>query len=182
MRSATHRLFVPALAALVVALQGCAAIPLAAVVTPMLEAGGGVLVKTGTEYTASGTVYRTFTLPIDEVHAAVLEAFRRTQVTLEEDEVSVKGEQLVGTTQHRTVRVQLTPLTPVLTSMELAVKRNLLASDKATTSELLAQTESVLAETLEDRVQASVPTAWTPPSRPAKDLRDQSSTRRGRRL
>jgi hypothetical protein len=166
MASVTHKLLsnFAAAAALagIVAQQGCAAIPLAAVVGPVLDAGGGVLLKTGTEYTASGTAYRTFTLPLHDVHAGVLEAFRRTQVTIKQDEVSAKDEQVVGLLQHRVVYVRLTPLTPVLTSMELAVKRNLLASDKATTSELLAQTESVLADpTLRTHVRKQQ--AWALP-------------------
>jgi hypothetical protein len=155
MPKAMHRLVGSvSLALAVMALQGCAAIPLAAVVGPVLEAGGGVLVKTGTEYTASGTAYRTFTLPVDDVHAGVLEAFRRTQVAVERDESSAKDEELVGLAGHRTVRVRLTPLTPSLTSMELDVKRSFFTSDKATTSELLAQTESVLAENPRYRMQA----------------------------
>jgi len=129
-----------------VALPGCAALPLAAFSGGMLQAGGGALVKTGTEYTSSGAVYRTFAIPLADVHAAVLEAFHRTDISVAQDEVSPKGQRVVGEAQHRTVRVRLIPLTPALTQMELVVKRNLLASDKATASEVLARTEQVLAE------------------------------------
>jgi len=128
-----------------VALPGCAALPLA-VLSGGMQAGGGALVKTGTEYTASGAVYRTFAIPLADVHAAVLEAFHRTDISVARDEASPKGQRVVGEAQHRTVRVRLTPLTPALTQMELVVKRNLLASDKATASEVLARTEQVLAE------------------------------------
>jgi hypothetical protein len=63
------------------------------------------------------------------------------------DEMSTKGElTITGEAPHRSVRVKLTPLTPALTQMELRVKRNCLASDKATASELLAETERALAE------------------------------------
>jgi hypothetical protein len=92
---------------LVIALPGCAAIPLAVVAGSLLEAGGGVLVKTGTEYSSSGTVRRTFNLPVDQVHAAVLETFRRAQIPVIRD--------VAGTMEHRKVRVDLLPLTPVLT-------------------------------------------------------------------
>jgi len=50
-----------------------AAIPLAVIAGPLLDVGGGVLVKTGTEYSARGTVYRTLSLPVAQVHTAVLE-------------------------------------------------------------------------------------------------------------
>jgi hypothetical protein len=55
--------------------------------------------------------------------------------------------------------VKLQPLTPVLTAMELGVKRNILASDKATASELLAQTEQIL-------VPENPPSASEAPARP----------------
>jgi len=132
--------------AFAVVLQGCAAIPLAVVAGSLFDAGGGVLVKTGTEYTASGTARRTFNVSLDEVHASVLETFRRAQITVSHDEASAKRQFVTGNMQGRKVRVRLIPLTPVLTSMELDVKRNVLASDKATASELLAETEQVVTE------------------------------------
>jgi hypothetical protein len=63
------------------------------------------------------------------------------------DEVSASGRvTIVGRTQHRAVRIRAVALTDALTWMELVVKRNFLASDRATASELLAETERVLAE------------------------------------
>ena len=132
---------------LAVVAQGCAAIPLAAVSGAVLQTGGGALLKTGTEYTASGVVRRTFTIPVEDVHAAVVEVFCRADLTLDSDETAKDGRRaMVSDAEHRTVRVRLTPLTHSLTSMELVVKRNFLASDKATASELVAQTEQALAE------------------------------------
>jgi hypothetical protein len=133
-----------AVALVATALHGCAAIPLAVLAGPLLDVGGGVLVKTGTEYSARGTAYRTFSLPVEQVHAAVLETFRRTQITVTRDDASPKHDRIAGKLYRRNVDVELLPLTPVLTSMELVVKRNILASDKATASELLAQTEHIL--------------------------------------
>lgn len=130
-----------------VVLHGCAAAPLMALGGSAVESATGLVVRTGTEYTMTGTAHRTFTIPVDAVHAAVLETFRRTAIAIERDETSEKGQRIVGRTPHRTVRVRLTPITSRLTSMELVVKRNALARDKATTSELLEQVEQVLAET-----------------------------------
>jgi hypothetical protein len=129
-----------------IAMQGCAALPLAVVAGSLMDAGGGVLVKTGTEYTASGMARRTFNLPDEQVHAALLETFRRAQIAVERDDASSKGRRIVGKAQGRTVRVRMVALTPVLTAMDLDVKRNLFASDKATASELLAETEQILGE------------------------------------
>jgi len=128
--------------------SGCAALPIAAVKTFVLEAGGGVLVKTGTEYTATGTAVRTFVIPPAYVRGALLETFRRTQITLTKDEFSETGRFTIqGETPDRKVRARLIPITPALTSMELRVKRNIIAGDKSMSSELLAEVERTLAET-----------------------------------
>ena len=128
-------------------LQSCAAIPVAAVSGAVLSSGGSAIVKTGTQYTASGAVVRTFTVPVDDVHSAVVEAFQRTDVAIVKDEASPKkGIRIAAKTPRRKISVQLTDLSPKLTAMELNVKRNFLASDKSTVSELLAQVEQVLAE------------------------------------
>jgi hypothetical protein len=140
------RLVAAPVAALALLLHGCAAIPVAALVGGLLEAGGGAVVKTGTEYTASGAAIRTFAIPLADVHSAAREALRRTDVSVRKDEITSKGYELAGVAERRKIRIRLMRLTSTLTRMELVVKRNLLASDKATASELLAQTEEVLSE------------------------------------
>ncbi len=129
----------------VAGLEGCAAIPLAVVAGALFEAGGSVVVKTGTEYSSGGTVRRTFNVPVDAVHGAVVETFRRTQVLIVREEVSPKRRKIAARVMGRKVRVQLIPLTPVLTTMQLDVTQHLFASDEATASELLAQIERTLA-------------------------------------
>ncbi len=133
-----------AIACVASVVQGCAALPLAVLAAPLLSAGGDALVKTGTEYSADGTVHRTFPLPIEQVRWGVREAFVRAQVTVTGDDYSSERDRIDGNMSHRTVNVELLSLTPVLTSMQLVVKRNALASDKATASVLLAETEKVL--------------------------------------
>src|SRR6266404_2581148 len=134
-------------AVLAVVLPGCAVLPVAALGGALLQAGGGALLKTGTEYTAGGTVRRTFTIPVEDVHAAVLEVFCRADLAVDQDEIAKNGVRAIESdADHRTVYVRLLPLTRSLTSMEVVVKRNFLASDKATASELVAETEQALAE------------------------------------
>jgi hypothetical protein len=144
----------------VLAAQGCAAIPLAVIAGSLLEAGGSAIVKTGTEYTASGTALRTFAVPVEQVHAAVLEAFSRVQILVVREQTSPKRHRIEGRMQGRKVRVDLFPLTPTLTAMTLDVKRNAFASDKATASELLAQVERAVNDGL---AAASAPAAAEPP-------------------
>jgi hypothetical protein len=128
-----------------IALQGCAALPIAAVGGAVVGSGAGAVVKTGTEYTMTGAARRTFTVPINAVRAAVLEAFERTGVRVREPEPGEEDE-IAGELHERTVRIQLTAFSESLTGMTLTVKRNPLVKDRATSSELLEQVEQVLAE------------------------------------
>ena len=58
------------------ALCGCAALALPAL-APLLGGGASGAVKAGTEYAKNGTVYRTFSLPFDQAHDAMLETLQR---------------------------------------------------------------------------------------------------------
>jgi hypothetical protein len=84
-----------------------------------------------------------------------------------QDTAARDGQRIVANAHGRSVHVRLVSLTPVLTSLELDVKRNLLASDKATASELLAETEQVLGEGTPLAVQKDAP----PPARSARVAR-----------
>jgi hypothetical protein len=131
--------------ALGTALEGCALFPLAALGGAALNAGGSAISK-GTEYTMGGTAYRTFTSPIADVHGAIVAMFDRTGLHLDRDEGSDDARWLVGKAENRTVKIQLTPLTPTLTSMQLVVKQNILLKDRATAAELVEQTERALVD------------------------------------
>ena len=139
-------LVVASVSIVVVTLQGCAALPLAAIGGAALESGAGAVVKTGTEYTAGGTAHRTFTIPQNAVRAAVLQAFDRAGVSVEAHTQKDDTEQIAGELHKRAVRIRLTPLSASLTGMTLVVKRNALTKDRATTSELLEQIEQTLSE------------------------------------
>lgn len=127
-------------------LQGCAALPLAALGGAVLESGTGAVVKTGTEYTIGGTARRTFSIPINAVRAGVLQAFERTGVIVEAPNGPGEHNTIHGHLAHRSVRVRLTAFSDSLTTMTLAVKQNFLLNDRATSSELLEQVEQALAE------------------------------------
>ena len=127
-------------------LQACGVLPIAAL-GPILESGAGAVVKTGTEYTTTGAAHRTFTVPMSAVRAAVLEAFDRAGVTVDsEEQTDDDKDRIVAKLKHRSLSVRLTALSASLTGMTLAVRRNALIKDRATSSELLEQVEQVLAE------------------------------------
>ena len=127
-------------------LQGCAALPLAALGGAVLESGAGAVVKTGTEYTMGGSAHRTFSVPINAVRAGVLQAFERTGVMVEPPKEPGDQDTIHGRLAHRSVRVQLTAFSESLTSMTLVVKQNFFLKDRATSSELLEQVEQAIAE------------------------------------
>jgi hypothetical protein len=127
-------------------LQGCAALPLAGLGASVVGAGAGEIVKVGTEYTTGGTVYRTVTIPMDDVREALLQTFNRTGIELTEYTQEDGEQHFIGQLRRRTVHVDLTALSENLTSLKLLVKRNTVSKDRATTSELLEQVEQVLAE------------------------------------
>jgi hypothetical protein len=130
-----------------VALQGCAALPLAALGGAALQSGAGAVVKTGTEYTTGGTAHRTFIIPENAVRAAIIQAFDRAGVEITEQKRDDDDDvHILGDLHKRTVHAKVTPLSPMLTAVTLVVKRNFFVKDRATTSELLEQIEQVLSE------------------------------------
>ena len=143
---AGSRLVTVAMVAALPALQGCAALPLAGVGASVVGAGAGEVVKVGTEYTTGGTVYRTVTIPMDDVREALIQTFNRTGIELTEYTQEDGEQHFIGQLRGRTVHVDLAALSEGLTSVKLLVKRNFFSKDRATTSELLEQVEQILAE------------------------------------
>ena len=127
-------------------LQGCAALPIAALGGAMLQSGAGAVVKTGTEYTMDGSARRTFSVPINAVRAGLLQAFERTGVIVQPSDEPGDDNTIHGRLAHRSVSVRLTAFSETLTGMTLVVKRNFFLKDRATSSELLEQVEQAIAE------------------------------------
>jgi hypothetical protein len=127
------------------ALPGCAALALPALGAAAVSAGAGSVVKASTEYTLTGVAYRTFSASLDDVHAAMLETFQRLQVDVQTDETTEDGGRLEAAAGRRTIDVRLERITPALTRVRLAVKQSFFRRDRATASEIIAQTEHSLA-------------------------------------
>jgi hypothetical protein len=120
---------------------GCTGIELPALGAAALSAGVGNAVRAGTEYTVTGTAYRTFTLSIEDLTAVVRGTLERMELPI--TEVTTHGEQLTLTAQgiHRTVRLTLTPISPAVTRLGITVKQGLVRRDRATASEIVTQIE-----------------------------------------
>ena len=120
---------------------GCTGIELPALGAAALSAGVGNAVRAGTEYTVTGTAYRTFTLSLEDLAAVV----RRTMdgMDLPITEAEADGTKLKFTAHgiDRTVELSFTPISGAVTRLGISVKRNIIVRDRATASEIVTQIE-----------------------------------------
>jgi hypothetical protein len=149
-------------AAAALALSGCAAVGLTggALTVAALQAGTGAALRAGTEYTLTGAAHRTFARPLDEVVAGVRTALQHMAMPVHRDGAADEGWELAATAHERVIEVTLTPLTPATTALKLVVKRGVFGRDRATASEIIAQTERALGPT-----EAALP-RFCPPEGP----------------
>jgi hypothetical protein len=125
-----------------VSLGGCAAIGLTAVsiAGTVLGAGAGAVVQAGTQYSLTGVVYRTFSVPKPDLYEAATSTLKRLKMDIEEAEASDDDLRVVATAANkRTVTIELEEITPVMTRLRVAVSRGWLFKDVTTGSELVTQ-------------------------------------------
>jgi hypothetical protein len=142
-----------ALAFVVVAglvLSGCVALPALA---PAAAGAGGDLVKARTVRTFGGATYRTFSVPLSELYHATRKTLDGLGFASPEEESVEERVTLYARGIDRTVRIDLLPITGAMTEMRVFVRKGTFGKDLATASELVAQTELVLAPPA-DRRQA----------------------------
>ena len=122
-------------------LAGCTGLELPALGAAAISAGAGSAVKAGTEYTMGGTAFRTFSVPLEDLSRQVRRTFDRLELPV--TAAAAHGPRLALTAEGigRTVHVELTPITPALTRLKLAVRQNAIRNDRSTASELIAQIE-----------------------------------------
>ena len=123
---------------------GCTGIELPALGAAALSAGVGNAVRAGTEYTVTGTAYRTFTLSLEDLAAVVRRTMDRMDLPVTQAEVH--GTQLKFTAEgiDRTVQLSLTPISGAVTRLGIAVKRGIILRDRATASEIVTQIEQTV--------------------------------------
>ena len=120
-------------------LQGCAAVGLT-----LFGTAAGVTAGQGTAYTLDGIAYRTFTAPLDDVRRATLASLKRMDVALQKDDVTADGRELVGQAGDRTIYIELERLTARTTRIRVTAKQGWFFRDRATSGEIIAQTEHSL--------------------------------------
>lgn len=136
------RKFIVALVtAVLLGTQGCAAVGLT-----LFGVGAGLSAGTGTQYTLDSIAYRTFTAPLQDIRRATLAAFKRMDITLQNDNAMDTGRHVVGQAGDRTVDIELERLTARTTRMRVTAKQGWFFRDRATAGEIIAQTERSLDE------------------------------------
>jgi hypothetical protein len=133
---------------LVVALAGlatgCTGIELPALGAAALSAGMGNVVRAGTEYTMTGTAYRTFSLSLEDLAATVRRTLDRMDMPVTDALVDDIRLELTAEGINRTVRLTLTPISTSVTRLGITVKQNVIVRDRATASEIVTQIEQSL--------------------------------------
>lgn len=134
---------VATLAFAVFSLGGCAALGITggAVAVAAVGAGAGEVLRAGTEYSVTGTAFRTFTASVETMREATRSTLSRMAFTFEREEEMSPGRRIVATGIGRTIEIELEPLSPAVTRVELMVKRSFFRRDRATASEIITQIE-----------------------------------------
>ena len=151
-----------ALAAIATLATGCTGLELVPLGAAAISAGVGNAVKAGTEYTLTGTAYRTFNLPLEDLSAVVRRTLERMDLPVTEATVHETRLTLMAEGIGRTVRLTFTPVSTSMTRLGITVKTGPIVRDRATTSELVTQIEQtaspLVAARNAAREQASGPT------------------------
>lgn len=121
---------------------GCIAVGLT-----LLGAAVGVGSGTAVSYALNGYAYRTFALPMADVEKATLRAMNDMGIRLEEREDTDDGRMLHATGNERSIEVRLEPVTSRTTRVRTKVRVGTFLMDRATATEIIIQTEEVLART-----------------------------------
>ena len=120
---------------------GCTGIELPALGAAALSAGVGNAVRAGTEYTVTGTAYRTFTLSLEDLAAVVRRTMDRMDLPVTEAEAHGTKLKLAAQGIDCTVQLSLTSISGTVTRLGISVKRGIILRDRATASEIVTQIE-----------------------------------------
>ena len=112
---------------------------------PIAVALAGAGTSSAISQTMSGTTFRTFTAPADEVERAVLDTFSLMGIQLSSVERPPAGnESITGRATSREIKIELEAITPKTTRMRVEAKNGGFFYDGATATEIVLQTEKAL--------------------------------------
>ncbi len=108
--------------------------------------GAGTAAGTGVSHTLDGIAYKTFTVPLEGLHAATLMTLNRMDVPVSAEQDTEAGRKVLAKAADREVEIELDRLTSRLTRMRVVAKRNWLIRDRATATEIILQTDQTLSD------------------------------------
>ena len=117
-------------------LAGCQSLAIS-----MLGAGAGTALR----YSFDGVTSRTFTAPAGAVKHASLDALDRMGIAFESFDRFDYGELIYARAENRSIEIEIEPISARATRLRIAAKNGGWLYDTATASEIVAQTERVLA-------------------------------------
>jgi len=124
--------------------SGCTGLELPALGAAALSAGVGNAVRAGTEYTITGTAYRTFSLPVEDLSTIVRRTLDRMNLPIAAEKIEDGRLTLDAEGIDRTVHLTFTPISRSVTRLGISVKQGLIRRDRATASEIVTQIEESL--------------------------------------
>jgi len=119
--------------------SGCAAVGLT-----LFGVGAGLSANTGTSYILDSTSYKTFAASEEGLRAATLKTLKRMDIKVEADQATESGRTIVAAAGDRTIEIELDRLTTRTSRMRIVTKRGWFFRDRATTEEIIIQTEQTL--------------------------------------
>ena len=138
--------------------QGCAAIGLM-----LIGSGVGVGAGAGTGHALDSIVYKTFTVPIDQVAKATVVTLERMDIELVDTTPTEEGQTMTATAGDRKIEIELDRLTSRTTRLRVVAKKNWLVRDRATATEIILQTDRTLTEQTQQQLAAPGPRPTSPP-------------------
>jgi hypothetical protein len=123
------------LCAIAAGLSGCASLAMTA---------AGIGASTAVNHTLTGVSYRTFTVPLPKVKTASLSALGRMGMKVGVTEKREGSEFVNAVARDRQITIELEPLTANTTRMRVAARNGGVFYDRATSNEIIQQTEKVL--------------------------------------
>ena len=145
---------------------GCAALALT-----VFGSGAGIGAGTGSNYLLDSIVYKTFTVPEPGLRVATLRTLKRMAMEVKENEATEDGTSIVAVAGDRTVEIELDRMTPKTSRMRVVVKQGWFFRDRASATEIIAQTGRALSD---DPKLAQMPSP-APAPRAAKPTTAQSA-------
>lgn len=123
-------------------MNGCAA----PVALTLFGVGAGVTTGTAVSYTLDGIAYRTFTAPLPQVERATLVALNDMGMEVESAEKTDAGKAIKAKGVDRQIEIELEAVSSRTTRIRTVAKDGVFFKDRATATEIIMQTERVLAK------------------------------------